>query len=120
LLGTRFVTDFNLRWSVYKDVFDDIVVHRPSPVGWTKIHDLGYEVQQKGPTSLCFNWMRDLLRDEVPASCDHVLLAMTEFSPIAHHLRARGRQGKILIDPVDLYGEVIAREYLGLPRINPH
>ncbi len=119
LLGTRYVTDFSLRWSVYKNVFKGIHVHVPSSAGWQKINDLGYEVQQKGPTSVCFNWMRDLLRDEVPPSCEHVLLAMTEFSPIANHLRARGRQGKILIDPVDLYGEAIAREYLGLSQLDP-
>jgi aspartate/glutamate racemase/prolyl-tRNA editing enzyme YbaK/EbsC (Cys-tRNA(Pro) deacylase) len=114
LLGTRYVTDFSLKWSVYKDAFEGIKVHVPSPAGWQKIHDLGYEIQQNGPTPICFNWMRDLLRDEVPKDCKHVLLAMTEFSPIVNHLRMRGRQGKILIDPVDIYGEAVAREYLGL------
>jgi aspartate/glutamate racemase len=114
LLGTKYVTDFDNKWSVYAHVFADMTVHLPSPEGWKKILDLGYEVQQRGPTPLCFNWMRDLLREEVPQSCDHVVLAMTEFSPILRHLKARGRQGKILIDPVDIYGEAIAREYLGM------
>lgn len=115
LLGTKYVTDFSQQWSVYRNAFQGITVHRPSPEGWKKILDLGYEVQQRGPTPVCFNWMRDLLREEVPASCKHVLLAMTEFSPVVRQLKARGRQGKILIDPVDIYGEAIAREYLGLP-----
>ena len=117
LLGTRFVTDFSLGWSVYEHVFKGIKVHVPSSAGWKKIHDLGYEVQQRGPTPLCFNWMRDLLREEVPSSCEHVLLAMTEFLPVTRHLKSRGRQGRILIDPVEIYGEAVAREYLGLPSL---
>lgn len=117
LLGTRYVTDLNQPWSVYKNAFEGLTVHTPSPEGWKKIHELGYEVQQNGPTPLCFNWMRDLLREEVPKSCEHVVLAMTEFTPIVRKLKARGLQGKILIDPVDIYGEAIAHEYLGLPSL---
>jgi aspartate/glutamate racemase len=114
LLGTRYVTDLSQPWSVYKNAFEGLKIHTPSLNGWNKIHELGYEVQQRGPTPLCFNWMRDLLRDEVPTSCKHVVLAMTEFTPIVRRLKARGLQGKILIDPVDIYGEAIAYEYLGL------
>ena len=113
LLGTRYVTDFSQKWSIYANAFGDIKVTCPSSEGWKKVHELGYEVQQKGPTSICFNWMRDLLRLEVPASCKHVLLGMTEFTPIARHLKTKGRQGKTLIDPIDIYGEAIAIEYLG-------
>jgi aspartate/glutamate racemase len=120
LLGTNYVTDFSQQWSVYTDAFREIKVHCPSPSGWKKIHDLGYEVQQRGLTPICFNWMRDLLREEVPASCNHVVLAMTEFSPVVQHLKARGRQGKVLIDPIDIYGEAIAHAYLGVPLINYH
>jgi aspartate/glutamate racemase len=114
LLGTKYVTDLTQPWSVYKDAFEGLTVHTPSPEGWQKIHDLGYEVQQNGPTPLCFNWMRDLLREEVPTSCEHVVLAMTEFTPVVQRLKARGLQGKTLIDPLDVYGEAIANEYLGL------
>lgn len=120
LLGTKYVTDFTQSWSVYKHAFEEFVVHVPSPGGCKKIHDIGYEVQQRGATPLCFNWMRDLLRDEVPKGCKHVLLAMTEFSPIIRQLKARGRQGKILIDPIDIYGEAIAREYLGMPQVSEY
>lgn len=115
LLGTRYVTDFDQKWSIYADALAGVKVHLPSPEGWKKILELGYEVQQTGPTPLCFNWIRDLLREEVPPTCKHVVLAMTEFSPILRHLKTRGHQGKILIDPVDIYGEAIARDYLGLP-----
>jgi aspartate/glutamate racemase len=115
LLGTRYVTDLRDKWSVYREAFDGLTVHSPSRAGWNKIHDLGYEIQQNGPTAAAFNWMRDLLREEVPANCKHVVLAMTEFSPILRKLKPRGYQGKILIDPLDIYAEAIAREYLGLP-----
>ena len=114
LLGTKYVTDLSQPWSIYKNAFDGLKVHTPSPNGWKKIHELGYEVQQKGPTPLCFNWMRDLLREEVPLSCKHVVLAMTEFTPIVRRLKARGLQGKILIDPIDIYGEAVAHQFLGL------
>jgi aspartate/glutamate racemase len=114
LLGTRYVTDFTQRWSAYKDVLKEFKVHTPSPEGWKKIHDLAYEVQQKGATSLAINWMRDLLRDEVPISCENVVLAMTEFTPIVRRLKTRGLQGKKLIDPMDIYAETIAYEFLGL------
>jgi aspartate/glutamate racemase len=117
LLGTKYVTDFDGEWSVYRNRFDGIKVHTPSPDGWKKIRELGYEVQQHGPTTRCFNLMRDLLQDEVPRSCKHVVLAMTEFSPVVEKLKLKGRRGKILIDPVDVYGEVIAREYLGLRQL---
>lgn len=115
LLGTRYVTDLTQRFSPYRSAFHNITVHVPSVEGWQKIHDLGYEVQQKGPTSTCFNWIRDLLRDEVPPDCQHVVLAMTEFTPVVRQLKSRGRQGKILLDPIDYYAEAVARLYLGLP-----
>lgn len=122
LLGTKYVTDLEDQegqWSVYRDAFKKLNVHTPSPEGWKKVHDLGYEVQQTGgTTSLCFNWMRDLLKDEVPPSCKYVVLAMTEFAPVVRHLKTRGRRDKILIDPVDIYAEAIAREYLGLPPLS--
>ena len=112
LLGTRFVTDPDSKWSVYNQAFEGLTVHRPSQAGWIKIHDLGYEVQQNGLTPLSFNWMRDLLRDEVPASCKDVVLVMTEFAPVVRQLRNRGRHGKNLIEPIDIYGEAIARAYM--------
>jgi aspartate/glutamate racemase len=118
LLGTKYVTDFSRPWSVYKGALEGLKVHTPSAEGWKKIQDLGYEIQQRGPTPLCFNWMRDLLREEVPTSCRHVVLAMTEFSPIVRRLKHRGRQGKILIDPINIYGQAIAVEYLGLQSLN--
>jgi len=118
LLGTKFVTDFDKPWSVYKDIFDGLCVHTPSENGWKKINDLGYEIQQNGVTPQCFNWMRDLLREEIPSSCRHVVLAMTEFTPIARRLKSRGLQGKILIDPIDIYGEAIALKYLGIESWN--
>ena len=114
LLGTGFVTNFEQGRSAYKDAFAGLTVHRASPHGLKKVHDLGYAVQQVGPTTRCLNWMRDLLREEVPASCTHVVLAMTEFAPVRRKLKAGGRQDKILIDPMDIYAEAIACEYLGV------
>lgn len=91
-----------------------MLVHVPSPRGWLKIHDLAYEVQQHGATPVAFNWLRDLLREEVPASCEHVVLAMTEFAPVVRQLGHRGRRKKKLIDPIDIYAEALAREVLGM------
>lgn len=114
LLGTRYVTDFSQKWSVYANAFSGIKVHCPSNKGWKKIHEIGYEIQQNGLTPRCFNWMRDLLKDEVPESCKFVLLAMTEFTSISKHIHPKSRvlHDKILIDPIDIYGEAIAYIYL--------
>lgn len=114
LLGTRYVTDFTQKWSVYENAFSDIKVHTPSVKGWEKIHEIGYEIQQNGLTPRCFNWMRDLLQDEVPDSCKYVLLAMTEFTSVSKHIHPKSRvlNDKILIDPIDIYGEAIACQYL--------
>lgn len=113
LLGTSFVSDIDNPLSIYHNAFRGLRVHKPTPDGWRKIHEIAYEVQQTGPTSKCFNLMRDLLREEVPQTCAHVVLAMTEFSPVIRQLKERGRQGKVLIDPLNFYGEALAREYLG-------
>jgi hypothetical protein len=56
--------------------------------------------------------MRDLLDREVPPSCKHVVLAMTEFAPVYRKLTSRVKQDKILIDPMDIYAESITCEYL--------
>jgi aspartate/glutamate racemase len=114
ILGTSYVTDFTQKWSIYANAFSDIKVHRPSVKGWEKIHEIGYEIQQKGLTPRCFNLMRDLLTDEVPKSCKYVLLAMTEFTSISKHIHKKSRilGDKILIDPIDIYGKAISHEYL--------
>jgi aspartate racemase len=117
LIGTSYMTDFDQSRSVYRDVFgDDIKVHRPSPNGWKKIHEIGYDVQQRGPSSRSRNLMRDVLK-EVPESCQYVVLVMTELWPVAQQLNKEGRHGKILIDPLEYYGEALARAYLGLPTV---
>ena len=53
--------------------------------------------------------MRDLLRGEVPHECKHVVLAMTEFAPVARQLRNRGRHGKTLIEPIVFMARLSAR-----------
>ncbi len=115
LLGTRFVTDFSLPWSAYRELLQEgMKVHVPDSWGWGKIHQLAYEFQQNGVTPLCFNIMRDLLTRNVPQTCQHVVLAMTEFNPVVRDPSFKIRYGKILVNPLDIYGEAIAREYLGL------
>jgi aspartate/glutamate racemase len=114
LVGTSYMTDFSQERSVYRNVFGNIKVHTPSPNGWKKIHEIGYTLQQKGPTSRSRNLMRDVLK-EVPDTCEHVVLVMTELWPVAQQLNKEGRHHKVLIDPLEYYGEALARAYLGLP-----
>ena len=110
LLGTEYVVGQGT-FSAYRGAFDGITIHTPSQEGLNKVQRLGYEVQQSGPNAICHNLLRDLLQREVPASCQHVLLLMTEFTPVLQGLSQKAHQGKTLIDPIDAYGEAIARAW---------
>ena len=110
LLGTEYVAGLG-PFSAYRDAFEGIKVHKPSAEGFDTIKRLGYEIQKNGITPRCRNWMRDLLQREVPQGCQHVLLLMTEFTPLLQALSQKEHLGKVLIDPMDSYGEAVAKEW---------
>jgi aspartate/glutamate racemase len=114
LLGTKFVTDLSRKGNIYEKVFAGKTVHIPPDYIYEKINELAFEVQQHGATPQALNSLADILRKGIPEGCANVVLAMTEFTPVANKLKASGRQGKILIDPMKIYAEAIARKYLGL------
>lgn len=112
LLGTSFVTDFSQPWSAYKGALSGLKIHTPSPKGLKVVHKPAYEVQSAGHDSpKALNWLRDLLRTEVPKDCRFVVLAMTEFTDVARLLGKQGSQGKVLIDPMESYGEAVAKAW---------
>lgn len=114
MLGTKFVTDFSRKGNIYAKAFEGMTVHVPPDFIYERINDLAFEVQQHGVTTQALNSLADILRRGVPEGCPNVVLAMTEFTPVASKIKASGRQGKTLIDPMKIYAETIAHKYLGL------
>lgn len=114
LLGTRYVTDLNREGGIYAKALQGMTVHTTPDFIYEKIDELAFEVQQHGPTPKALNCLTDILRRGIPQTCSNVVLAMTEFTPVANMLKASGRQGKTLIDPMKIYAETIAHKYLGL------
>jgi len=114
LLGTKFVTDLTRPGNIYAKAFEGMSVHTPPEFIYDKINELAFEIQQHGATPKAMNSLADILRRGVPEGCTNVVLAMTEFTPVANQIKAAGRQGKTLIDPMKIYAETIAHKYLGL------
>jgi len=111
LLGIKYVTELD-EWSAYREPFAGMQVERLGPRGIERIHDLAYRVKTKGASPNALSQFRDLLHKEVSAR--YVVVALTELSLLLRE-KWRGEGGKILIDPLAIYGEAIARRWLGLP-----
>lgn len=115
LLGIQSVTDFNSPYSPYREAFAGVTVHTSSVKGWKNIHNFApLLAMSSASSSERSRWMQELLKEEVPASCKFVVLGMTEFTPIVEDMREEDKLGKIIIDPMHLYAQAIAREYLGM------
>jgi aspartate/glutamate racemase len=111
LVGIRWVADFELNFSAYREPLQGIEVERPSLQALSALHELAYQVKQEGSTEAGLNRLRDILRQHVKS--DVVVLALTELSLLVDRQRRKG--SKTLIDPLDIYAETLARRYLGLP-----
>jgi aspartate/glutamate racemase len=111
LLGIRYVTGLD-EWSAYREPLRGIEVEQLSPKAIDDIHDLAFKVKTHGPTVTNLNHFRDILRKEVTAP--YVVVALTELS-LLMRAKWKGDSGKVLMDPLAVYGEAIARRYLGLP-----
>lgn len=117
LLGMQSVTNLG-PWSPYRDAFEGITVHQPSEYGWGKIQELAQMVQTSQPKDKLFNCMRHIVQDKTfPESCEYFVLAMTEFDEVFQHVKGEKPWGKIFIDPMDIYAETIAREWLELREV---
>lgn len=112
LVGVRWVADFELKYSAYKEPLRDIEVERPSPESMDAMNDLAYQVKREGATETGLNRLRDILRQYVKS--DVVVLALTELSLLIDRQKRKG--AKTLIDPLEIYAETLARRYLGLTK----
>lgn len=112
LIGIRYVAELG-RWSAYREPLQSFQVEQPSERAKHLLDELAYQVKTEGPTEAGLNRLRDILRTEVKS--ETVVLALTELSILLALQRKKGRSGRLIIDPLALYAEALARRYLGLP-----
>jgi aspartate/glutamate racemase len=109
LIGIRFVAEMG-KWSAFAEALRGVEVERPEPGLLEEIANLAYRVKTEGVTAAGITRLRDLLRKSV--ECNNVVLALTELSLLIGHLRQRGRSGKNLIDPLEIYADALARRFV--------
>lgn len=109
LVGIRFVAEL-AEWSAYREPLTGIDVEAPAENVLEEISSLAYRVKTEGITPQGINRLRDLLRSSV--ECEHIILGLTELSLLIGHLRQKNRSGKTLIDPLELYGDRLARRFV--------
>lgn len=112
LVGIRHVSEMG-PWSAYREPLQGIRVEQPTERAKQLLDELAYQVKAEGPKGTGLNRLRDILRQEVAS--DTVVLALTELSILLSLQRKKGKSGRLLIDPLGLYAEALARKYLGLP-----
>ncbi|NJL27271.1 MAG: hypothetical protein HC897_04950 [Thermoanaerobaculia bacterium] len=112
LVGIRLVADLG-PWSAYRDALVGFEVERLSGRALQQLQEVAYQVKAEGTSEAALNRMRDILSKEVSADC--VILALTELSMLLARQRKKGKSGKLLVDPLAVYGEALAKRYLGLP-----
>lgn len=112
LVGIRFVSDLDGGWSAYREPLAGIEVERLSEYTQTRIQKLAHQIKEEGPTEKGINGLRDVLNQEI--SSDVVVLALTELSEVFQKQKQSGKSGKLVIDPLKLYAEEVARKFLGI------
>lgn len=109
LVGISYVADLG-PWSAYREPLADFQVMALGDSAKRQIDRLAYRVKSEGVSEAGLNHLRDILRSE--ANCDTVILGLTELSLLLQKQKSKGRSGKLLIDPLKIYAEAIARRYL--------
>jgi hypothetical protein len=89
-------------------------VEQPTERGKQLLDELAYQVKAEGASEAGLNRLRDILRNEVAS--DTVVLALTELSVLLSLQRKKGKSGRLLIDPLALYADALARRCLGIDR----
>lgn len=112
LVGIRHVSELG-EWSAYREPLRGFRIEQPSSRALELLDQLAYQVKAEGPTEAGLNRLRDILRQEVQS--DTVVLALTELSILLSLQRKKGRSGRLLVNPLALYAEALARRFLGLP-----
>jgi len=109
LVGISYVTELD-HWSAYREPLSDFDVEGLTESAKEQINELAYQVKTEGVSEATLNRLRDILRREVRS--ETVILALTELSLLLQKQKTKGRSGKLLVDPLKVYAETIARKYL--------
>lgn len=112
VVGVPFVTDFESGLSSYELPFKPFTVEPLGDRAPEQLTELAYHVKQEGPSESALNKLRAILRG---VKSTHVILALNELSLLLATQKRAGRSGKVLVDPLSLYSEALARRWLGLP-----
>lgn len=110
LLGLSYVADLDAPWSAYRDPLEGIHVEKLRPRAFERLADLAYRVKAKGVSENLLGELRAFLRQEVESP--HVVLALTELSALVASQRKLGQSDRVIIDPLALYGQALARQWL--------
>jgi aspartate racemase len=110
LVGINYVADLGY-WSAYREPLAGMKIEVLNGEALGRVRELAYDVKAEGPNAHLLNKLRDILNRYVKSA--HAVLALTELSLLLEF--QKGASKKVLIDPMNLYAEALAREYLGLP-----
>ena len=114
LVGINYVADLGY-WSAYREPLAGMKIELLNGKALERVKRLAYRVKVEGPNAHLLNDLRDILNKDVTSK--HAVLALTELSLLLEFQRGASR--KVLIDPMNLYAEALALEYLGLPTPPP-
>ena len=112
LVGISFVAAMGelTQYSAYAKALEGIEIEPVTEEGFRRINELAYQVKTDGVSESGLQKLRDILRKE--AQADHALLALTELSLLLQHQRRKGKSGKVLIDPLEIYADDVVDRLL--------
>ena len=112
LVGINYVADLG-HWSAYREPLAGMKIELLNGEALERVRELAYAVKAEGPNHPLLSKLRAILNRYVTSK--HVVLGLTELSLLVELQKGGGKSGKVLIDPMNLYADALAREYLGLP-----
>lgn len=109
LLGVKYVTGLNEKWSAFKPL-RKFKVETLLETTIQQIHNLAFRVKNEGITEAGLNKLRDLLNASTKSK--NIVIALTELSLLLSPQKKRSRKGRKYIDTLELLAEAAADEYL--------
>ncbi len=112
LVGTRFVADFTLGLSAYKEALTGLEVVPASEEVLAQLTEIAYMVKQYGARRQELAQLRATLAG-VPQ--DTIVVALTELSMLLALEKSseKARGAKRLLDPLQIYAEALAARFVG-------
>jgi aspartate/glutamate racemase len=110
ILGIDYVASLG-RYSAYTSMLN-LKVEKVPESTMQKFHELGYGIKKMNNKHRSFQQFVNLMQKEISAK--NVVIALTELSILCEELRKKHCNGKVIIDTLDIYAEIIANRSLGL------